>query len=110
MLTRLKEFPTTLPVLTSLAKGEILLLYTMATPRTVSVALIMKWEEEGHDLMAQCPVYFVSEVLSDSKTCYLKVQKLLYAMLVTKRKLWYYFDSHLMVVVSSISLGDIINN
>jgi len=70
----------------------------------------MEWEEEGHDLKAQCPVYFISKVLSDSKTCYPKVQKLLYAMLVTKCKLRYYFDSHLMVVMSSSGLKDIINN
>jgi len=38
------------------------------------------------------------------------VQKLLYTMLNTKRKLRHYFDSHPVVVVSSSGLGDIINN
>lgn len=37
------------------------------------VALVMEQEEEGHTLKVQCLVYFVSEVLSDSKTRYLKV-------------------------------------
>ena len=33
-------------------------------------ALVVEREEEGHALKVQCPVYFISEVLSDSKTCY----------------------------------------
>jgi hypothetical protein len=55
-------------------------------------------------------VYFISEVLSNSKARYLRIQKLLYAMLITKRKLRHYFNAHPMVVVSSSGLGDIINN
>lgn len=67
-------------------------------------------EEEGHALKVQRLVYFISEVLSDSKARYPKVQKLLYAILITKHKLWYYFDGHPVMVVSSSGLKDIINN
>jgi hypothetical protein len=35
----------------------------------------------------QRPMYFASKVLSDSKTCYSQMQKLVYAILMTKRKL-----------------------
>ena len=35
----------------------------------------------------QRPVYFISEVLSDSKTHYTQIQKLLYALLIAMRKL-----------------------
>jgi hypothetical protein len=52
----------------------------------------------------------ISEVLSDSKARYPRIQKLLYVMLIAKRKLWRYFDAHPMVVMSSNGLGDIINN
>ena len=31
-------------------------------------------------------------------------------MLITKHKLWHYFDSHPVVVVTSNGLGDVINN
>ena len=60
----------------------------------VSAALVVERGEEGHALKVQCPVYFISEVLSDSKTRYSQIQKLLYTVLITKRKLRHYFESH----------------
>jgi hypothetical protein len=74
------------------------------------VALVVEREEEGHLLKVQWPVYFISEVLFDSKARYLRVQKLLCAVLIAKRKLRHYFDAHPVVVVSSSGLGDVINN
>jgi ribonuclease HI len=55
-------------------------------------------------------VYFISEVLSDSKTLYSQMQKLVYAILMTKRKLRHYFDAHPITVVSKYPLGEVIQN
>ena len=55
-------------------------------------------------------MYFISEVLSNSKTYYPQIQKLLYAVLITKRKLHHYFESHPMTVVTSFPLGEVIQN
>ena len=85
-------------------------MYTATTLHTINVALVVEREEEGHTLKVQRSVYFISKVVSDSKTHYPRVQKLLYAVLVAKHKLRHYFDSHLMVVVSSSGLWDVINN
>ena len=38
------------------------------------------------------------------------MQKLLYALLITSRKLRYYFESHKITVVTDFPLGDILHN
>ena len=58
------------PILVPPTDGESLLLYIAAATQVVSAALVVEREEEGHALKVQRPVYFISEVLSDSKTHY----------------------------------------
>ena len=55
-------------------------------------------------------MYFISEVLSNSKTHCSPIQKLLYATLITKRKLRHYFESHPVTVVTSFPLGEVVQN
>ena len=55
-------------------------------------------------------MYFISEVLFNSKTHYPQIQKLLYAILIAKRKLHHYFESHLVTVVTSFHLDEVIQN
>jgi len=76
----------------------------------VSSALVVEREEEGHAFRVQRPVYFISEVLSNSKTRYPQIQKLLYTVLVTKRKLRHYFESHPVTVVTSFYLDGIVRS
>jgi ribonuclease HI len=90
------------------AAGEALLIYVVATTQVVSAAIVVERREEGHALLVQRPVYFISEVLSETKIRYPQIQKLLYAVILTRRKLRHYFESHPMTVVSSFPLGEII--
>lgn len=64
------------------------------------MALVVEREEEGHALKVQHPVYYISEVLTESKTRYLHIQKMVYAILIGKRKLWHYFDAHPITIVT----------
>ena len=69
-LNKVKEILTKALILVPLIDGEPLLLYIAATTQVVSVSPVVKREEEGHALKVQRPVYFISEVLSNSKTRY----------------------------------------
>jgi ribonuclease HI len=107
-LRNLKALLTNAPILVPPAEGESLLIYVAATTQVVSAAIIVERREEGHALLIQRPVYFISEVLSETKICYPQIQKLLYAVILTRRKLRHYFESHPVTVVSSFPLGEII--
>jgi ribonuclease HI len=48
--------------------------------------------------------------LFETKARYLQIQKLLYAVVLARRKLRHYFEAHLVTVVSSFPLGEIILN
>jgi hypothetical protein len=84
-LQDLKHHLQSPPILTAPLPGEDLLLYIAATTHVVSSAIVV---ERG----VQRPVYFVSDVLSESKVWYPAVQKLLYAILIASRKLRHYFE------------------
>jgi ribonuclease HI len=84
------------------------LIYVAATTQVVSAAVVVERREEGYALLIQRPVYFISKVLSETKIRYPQIQKLLYAVILTRRKLRHYFESHPVTVVSSFPLGEII--
>jgi hypothetical protein len=69
-LAQLKDFLSKPPVLTAPRKKEQLLLYLVATTHVVSTAIVVKRQEDGHTYPVQRLVYFVSEVLSESKARY----------------------------------------
>ncbi|XP_072147459.1 uncharacterized protein [Setaria viridis] len=75
----------------------------------VSTVLAVERQEPGHTHMAQRPAYYVSEVLSDSKIRYTWVQKLLYIVLISSRKMRHYFQVHKICVVSSYPIGEILH-
>jgi ribonuclease HI len=107
-LGNLKALLTNTPILVPPDAGEALLIYVAATTQVVSAAIVVERREEGHALLVQRPVYFISEVLSETKVRYPQIQKLLYAVILTRRKLRHYFESHPVTVVSSFPLGEII--
>jgi hypothetical protein len=109
-LVQLKDFLSKPPVLTTPRKKKQLLLYLATTTHVVSTAIVIERQEEDHTYPVQLPVYFVSEVSSESKACYQPIQKLLYAVLITSRKLQHYFQEYSIVVITDYPLGDILRN
>jgi hypothetical protein len=107
-LAQPKDFLSKLPVLTAPRKKEHLLLYLAATSHVVSTAIVVEQQEDSHAYPVQRLVYFVSKVLSESKARYQPVQKLLYAVLITSRKLRHYFQEYSISVVTNYPLGDIL--
>jgi hypothetical protein len=69
-LDKVKELLTKAMILVPLAEKEPLLLYIVATIQVLSAVLVVERQEEGHTLKVQRLVYFVSKVLSNTKTHY----------------------------------------
>jgi hypothetical protein len=110
VLDKLKATLAHAPILTPPQGGEPLYLYVTATTQVVSAIIVMERTEEGHSLPVQRPVYYISEVLSETKARYPQIQKLLYVVVLAQRNLWHYFEAHPVTVVSSFPLGEIIRN
>ena len=69
-LDSLKKTLTYAPVLVPPQSAEPLLLYVVVTTQVVSATVVAERPEEGHALPVQRPVYFNSEVLSETKVRY----------------------------------------
>jgi len=109
-LDDLKKTLTSAPLLVPPRHAEPLLLYVASTTQVVSAAVVVERQEEGHALPVQRPVYFVSEVHSETKARYPQIQKLIYTVILARRKLQHYFLGHPITVVSSFPLGEIIQS
>jgi hypothetical protein len=109
-LKDLKRVLSTAPVLAAPEDQEPMLLYMAATNRVVSIVIVVEHKEEAQEYGVQRPVYYVSEVLTESKQRYPHYQKLEYGVFLASRKLRHYFYDHKITVVSKAPLKDIINN
>jgi hypothetical protein len=104
----LKQALSTAPVLAAPASREPMLFYIAATPRVVSVMVVVERTEEGKELSVQRPVHYLSEVLTLSKQNYPHYQKVAYGVYMAARKLKHYFEEYPITVVSTTPLSEII--
>jgi hypothetical protein len=85
------KYLTTPPTPIAPEPNENLQLYISATTNAVCTTIVIEQGESDTNREIQYPVYFVSQVLSDSKTRYFYIMKLAYALLITYRKISHYF-------------------
>jgi ribonuclease HI len=83
----LKKYLTTPPTLVGPEPHENLQLYILAMSNVVSTAIVIERGESDTNRKIQYLVYFVSEVLSDSKSWNFPIMKLTYALLIEAQAL-----------------------
>jgi hypothetical protein len=78
----------------------------------VSGALVVKKKiiKDHKAAKQQFPVYFMSEVLTGSKKYYSEMEKIYYAIIMSARKLWHYFEARTIKVLTNDPLNDIFGN
>jgi hypothetical protein len=104
----LKKYLEEAAVMTKPSPKAELLLYIAATDTAVSAVLVEERKEA--DALKQFPIYYISEALSGSKLFYSEMEKMSYAIVMAKRKLRHYFQSHNVSVPIAFPLRDMFEN
>ena len=99
-LARLKEYMSSVPLISIPEPHEMLYLYLSVSDKAVSAALLRLNNN------VQLPVYYVSKTLLLAEFNYAPLEKLILALLVASRKLRHYFDAHPITLYTSHPIKD----
>ncbi|CAL8993981.1 unnamed protein product [Prunus brigantina] len=100
----LKTYLTSPPLLSKPIPGEDLYIYLAVSDSAVSSALIRE------ELGAQHPVFYTSKALLDAETRYPKMEKLIFSLVVSVRKLRPYYQAQRIIVITEFPLRSILHS
>ena len=89
----LKHYLSNPPLLSPSKEGENLYLYLAVLATAVSIALV--WEEDRK----QFPIYYVSQAFQGAEAKYLRIEKIVFTLIVASRKLRPYFQANPILVM-----------
>jgi len=95
---QLKEYLSRPPIMSSLEMDEVLFAYIVVALHAVSLVLVQV------DSGIQRLVYYMSKSLYEVEICYLPLEKAIMAIVHATCKLFHYFQAHMVVVLTQLSL------
>ena len=98
----LKKYLSTAPILLAPCEEEDLFLYLVVSDIVVSGVLVR--EEGGRQKL----VFYTSKMLLDAEMRYNTMEKMVLALVTTKKKLRHYFKSHTIIVMTNCPIGKIL--
>ena len=101
---QLKEYLSQPPVMSRPEVDKILFAYIAMASYVVSIVLVRV------DSGVQMLVYFVSKSLHEADVRYLPLEKAILVVVHATRKLPHYFQSHIVVVLTQLSLKSLLRS
>ncbi|KAI5337749.1 hypothetical protein L3X38_017020 [Prunus dulcis] len=98
----LKEYTGRAPLLSTPEHGDILVIYLSVSASAVSSVLIRSKDNAEH------PVHYVSKALQDAEVRYPDIEKLVFALVVSARRLQPYFQAHTIHVLTNQLLRQVL--
>ena len=101
---QLKEYLFWPLIMSSPKVDKVLFAYVVVALHAVSLVLV--WVYSG----VQMPVYYVSKSLHEAEVRYLPLEKAILVVVHATRKLSHYFQSHIIVVLTQLSLRSVLQS
>ena len=99
---QLKEYLSRPPIMSNSEANEVLYVYIAVAPYAVSLVLM------PDDSGLQKLVYYMSNSLHKAEVRYLPLEKAILAVVYAMRKLPHYFQAHIVVVLTQLSLKSVL--
>ena len=101
-LRRLKIYLSAIPILSVPNREEDIFLYMVVSDVVINGILVRKEEERKKSM------FYTSRMLLDAEKRYIMVEKMVLALVMAKKKLQHYFESHMIVMMTNCLIRQIL--